>query len=343
MTAPTGNPSGANYVALATNTSVGPDAGTSVTQAGAGSSIWGANIVATLGTGAANYRNLAGVETDVQIETGASVLQGVGEEVIIFPGNVSPPLGTWGAFVIGSTTSLGNFKTGFQLGTPAGNFPLDPNVGVGLGVVLSGDVATDPGRMAWLIDGLAGTYGGGLIRGPGFRVDGAGNIQAGDATISATSTGAAIDVAGNTATAVAVASGGSNARVGAMYTDVYGGIYFASAISGGAVTALTMYRAPMVPGAPPSNPVTLTADGATGLAYSVSPTITANLTWAAKTVLGLSPSGGKTTVGGPLQLTPNTPASSSAACTAGQIATDASYIYACTSTNTWKRAALSAF
>ena len=42
-------------------------------------------------------------------------------------------------------------------------------------------------------------------------------------------------------------------------------------------------------------------------------------------------------------LTPNTPATSSAACTAGQIGVDASYVYVCTATNTWKRAALSAF
>ena len=42
-----------------------------------------------------------------------------------------------------------------------------------------------------------------------------------------------------------------------------------------------------------------------------------------------------------LVLTPTTPASSSAACTAGQINVDASYLYVCTATNTWKRAALS--
>jgi hypothetical protein len=38
-----------------------------------------------------------------------------------------------------------------------------------------------------------------------------------------------------------------------------------------------------------------------------------------------------------------TPASSSAACTAGSIQYDASYFYICTATNTWKRVALSSF
>jgi len=38
-----------------------------------------------------------------------------------------------------------------------------------------------------------------------------------------------------------------------------------------------------------------------------------------------------------------TPASSSAACTAGQFADDANYHYVCVATNTWKRVALSSF
>ena len=38
-----------------------------------------------------------------------------------------------------------------------------------------------------------------------------------------------------------------------------------------------------------------------------------------------------------------TPASSSATCTAGTIVWDASYVYVCTATNTWKRSALSTF
>jgi hypothetical protein len=38
-----------------------------------------------------------------------------------------------------------------------------------------------------------------------------------------------------------------------------------------------------------------------------------------------------------------TPASSSASCQTGQIEIDASYLYACTAPNTWKRSAWSSF
>jgi hypothetical protein len=44
-----------------------------------------------------------------------------------------------------------------------------------------------------------------------------------------------------------------------------------------------------------------------------------------------------------LTVATKTPASSSAACTAGQIAWDSGYVYICTGTNTWKRAALASW
>lgn len=46
---------------------------------------------------------------------------------------------------------------------------------------------------------------------------------------------------------------------------------------------------------------------------------------------------------GRIQMPLTTPASSSAACTAGQTTHDANYHYVCVATNTWKRAALAAF
>jgi hypothetical protein len=53
--------------------------------------------------------------------------------------------------------------------------------------------------------------------------------------------------------------------------------------------------------------------------------------------------GGDTFISGNLRITPVRPASSSSACTSGQIVWDADHIYVCTATNQWKRAALSAY
>lgn len=46
---------------------------------------------------------------------------------------------------------------------------------------------------------------------------------------------------------------------------------------------------------------------------------------------------------GTLTTAPATPATSAAACAAGQISVDASYVYVCTATNTWKRVALASW
>ncbi|MGC4106924.1 MAG: hypothetical protein QM753_11315 [Thermomicrobiales bacterium] len=59
----------------------------------------------------------------------------------------------------------------------------------------------------------------------------------------------------------------------------------------------------------------------------------------ATTVARLDESG-NLVLSGKLQVTLTTPASSTAACVAGQITANASYVYVCTATNTWKRAAL---
>ena len=50
--------------------------------------------------------------------------------------------------------------------------------------------------------------------------------------------------------------------------------------------------------------------------------------------------GGNVTLGGDLYLKTSTPASASAVGVAGAITWDSSYIYICTATNTWKRAAI---
>lgn len=63
-------------------------------------------------------------------------------------------------------------------------------------------------------------------------------------------------------------------------------------------------------------------------------------TTGALTVAGGTGIAGNLFVGGNLNIATSTPASSSATGTAGTIAWDASYIYICTATNTWKRVAI---
>ena len=55
---------------------------------------------------------------------------------------------------------------------------------------------------------------------------------------------------------------------------------------------------------------------------------------------GITDLAGQVSVTGTLHIVPATPASSSAPCAAGQLTADTNYVYVCTATNTWKRAAL---
>ena len=70
-------------------------------------------------------------------------------------------------------------------------------------------------------------------------------------------------------------------------------------------------------------------------------TLSANGSSIAPTAANLTVAGTTTTTG--LNTPLYTPASSSATCTTGDWAHDASYLYTCTATNTWKRVALSTF
>lgn len=180
----------------------------------------------------------------------------------------------------------------------------------------------------------------------GFLVDGKGSLNLAGTTITTTSTSTSIDTTGVRASAVAVSAGGGGGSGSApnnyfpdeIVYDDYSGQYRIDTINPatGAVTGLTMVSAPSVIGATPSNPVATKGGSGTGL--------TLTLTWPASTLLALQPSGGRTTLGGPLQLRASTPpATSSSTGTTGQVEWDSGFLYVCTATNTWKRATLATF
>ena len=77
--------------------------------------------------------------------------------------------------------------------------------------------------------------------------------------------------------------------------------------------------------------------GSTSNYLNIGGVLTGNISTGALAISGSAASLAVPTVIMPL----TTPASSSAACTAGQVAVDANYIYVCTATNTWKRAPVS--
>jgi hypothetical protein len=102
----------------------------------------------------------------------------------------------------------------------------------------------------------------------------------------------AIDAVGSVGAIGGVAAGGTGYQVNDQLYDGYGGILLVSAVSSGAVTtaAYIAGREPYVFATPPANPLATTGGSGSGA--------TVNVTWTAKTVLAIQPSGGTVAVTG---------------------------------------------
>ena len=110
-----------------------------------------------------------------------------------------------------------------------------------------------------------------------------------------------------------------------------GGIVSNTVIGNGVAPGLTTGGGDILIG---TSSATNVPTGSTSNYLNIGGVLTGNISTGALAISGSAASLAVPTVIMPL----TTPASSSAACTAGQVAVDANYIYVCTATNTWKRA-----
>jgi hypothetical protein len=146
----------------------------------------------------------------------------------------------------------------------------------GLGV----NFLTVPSAAKWGVDMLQATFSAGYLRSTGFSVDGSGSVQIGTSILSANSTGALFDAPGAIATATALNAGGS----GWVLNDVFffgpneSGIGYASGVTAGAVTAITILRQPVSATDAPSAVGVTTRKWAPGLGTG----LTVNITWSVR-------------------------------------------------------------
>lgn len=266
--------------------------GTNTYSSAAGSAT-GLNSYVKFTSGYTNGNGGSGEEIDIEPQSGSTfgALAGLLISHTSAAG-ASGSLGQDAAFATGDQDSAAvQWNQIIQVSSRGNEFPL-ASTGTVLKVELGRLYNSVPSSFTNGIDLLLGTISGSAYRSPSFSVDGSGNIQTGTCYLNNGSNGADLDCSGSIGTAVSLVSGGSSwpTNASSYYaTDSNGGVYKVT-LSGGAVTALSIYRAPVSKGSTPSNPVTLTPDaqaaawGATGL--------TANITWAARALLRLNPSGG---------------------------------------------------
>ena len=129
------------------------------------------------------------------------------------------------------------------------------------------------------------------LRLPGAQFDGAGNLTTGALKVSSAAGAVSVDASGQSGAVSAIANGGEDYVVGeyvyyipAAANDTVG-IWEVTAVTAGAITALTPILVPWS-ASPPSNPVALAVGGTRGL------NATLTLAWTANSTLSLNPSGG---------------------------------------------------
>jgi hypothetical protein len=156
-----------------------------------------------------------------------------------------------------------------------------------------GSSASSPSTTAYGDDYLLATFSKAAFRSNGITIDGSGVTRIGTGFLTASAAGLAIDAKGVVGAFSSIATAGSNWPTdGLQYyaTDAFDGVWSLT-LSGGAVTGVAVYRAPVTTGSP-STTLTLMADplaalwGATGLTITV--------TWdATRNGLSLNPTGQK--------------------------------------------------
>ncbi len=347
----------------ATNTGYNDGGTASVSMGG----LFGAVFGAIAGSGATYLTQVVGGEDDCSLATGASSNRFVCFQYVR----------TGGAQ--GSKTDVGiSIAAGGGIGGAAGyrdailfQNAMDPNgVAIEFGNQFGGSLGLQ--TMAGAFDcilcsttgannftnGAVGTGGGGyIVRGPNAQLLGSGDLQLGSALFHISGTGLTIDTSQEQLTAIGTLSGGTNWQTGggSLAYDTFGNQGYVTA-SSGVPTSVAIAVTTFIPSSSvPSGAVTWCPEGPSG--YVTPPTIpgcfTASEIYIARTTLGIGTAaatainignaGSTTTILGTFGLTQSTPTSSSAACAAGQFVEDASYLYACTASNTWKRVALSTF
>ena len=250
--------------------------------------VFGGAVIARLNSGATNFLEIAGWEADCAVRTGASAGRVTGVKSVLLAGHaVHGALGDDGAYIVGRQAGVTTgWDYGLQLSTPYGPWSYEPGASLIKAGLPQDGSSTAAARG---VDLRVPVFSSDAWASPGAAITGGGAFRTGTGFLSGTATTTTLDVSGSITTGnPTVAAGGSGWGNSGndVAEDAYGGLYKVTGVAGVATTVVVVAR-PVVTGAPPANPVALTARApSSGLAATV------NLTWTAGTALSLQPSGG---------------------------------------------------
>lgn len=189
-------------------------------------SLFGFNDSALLKTGATNWESMSAHEVNVGAQTGTSVNYKIGVSVVQWGSDrVAGLAGKDYAFGLSAQDVCAGWDFGYSFGSAYGWWPMKPT-GTLIGTIP--DRGGGPAyAAAWGIDFSAVTFSGGLIRGPGFSVDGAGKLV---------SVSAAVGGASGPTWTTGSAAPTATAPVGSLYSRAGGAVGATLYVSRGAGT-----------------------------------------------------------------------------------------------------------
>jgi len=279
---------GAWVAAQITRTASQNQGGTGVAPGTAFGANWGMDVICAATPAATNLALMNGIEINMSVQTGASVMRRAGLQISNPPNHTTRGAMWDNEILILRAVGSAPFRNGLSFGGL-----LSPTtVGGNDSKVIAYEFAQDHTANARIgVDFNDVTFTTAALRTPGFLVDSSGNINTGTAQLTATGTGLNFDVNGvvgtGTPTISAAGSGYGNPTIA---DDAYGGSYLLTAPSG-AVTTVLVLRQPIYFGSTP--PATLAL---TSRAPSTGTGCVLNASWtSARTALALNPSGGQVT------------------------------------------------
>lgn len=289
--------------------------GTAQTNAAAYHNVFGDVRVIRLGASASYFRDMVGLEIDLisQPVQASAPLRKVGIQIVGYDDTAFVDISR-GAIIDAGLLfgESGSLAPGFLNGIMFGQGNNGDNI-TSTGRYIASYAAMPEGVIPTLHvakDGIylnETTFSGDVLRSKLVKITGSGSFGVYTGLMSATATGVALDANGSVGTAEGgtlamggTSTGGTGWLIDEIAYDAYGGMYYVSAVSGTAVTQLTVLRQPVVNGAAPSNPVALTSRaGTTGVSASLGTGLAADMTWTAKPTLAIQDSGGQVYVRGP--------------------------------------------
>jgi len=227
--------------------------------------IWGQTIGVIQNAGATYFGGVIGTEYDLSSAAAHERTRAI--QVVLAGTHTTRGTYSDAAMTIGAAVGAQTLRHAFEFGSSLDGYAFGTDSTLFYIEYPHAFVAATDVALGWMADMQQATFSGGLIRSRGFIVGTDGTTHVGAGLLKPVAAGLSIDASGSFGPAVGAtvnaAAGGTGWATGGLMRDAYNGVYVAATAPAGVLATATVLVQPSIPsGAPPADPVTVTAFGA---------------------------------------------------------------------------------